>query len=48
MQVVLVIICITVSGIYLGIQVYQRLIKKDAKCDACAMGKENGSKFKKV
>ena len=40
MQLILVIICISVAGIYLGMQIYQRLIKKDAKCDACAFGKE--------
>lgn len=39
MQEVLVILCISVAGIYLGMQIYLRLIKKDAKCDACAMGK---------
>ncbi len=48
MQLVLVIICISVAGIYLGMQIYQRLIKKHANCDACAMGKEHGIKKSKV
>ena len=41
MQIVLVIFSISLASIYLGMQIYQRLIKKDAKCDACAMGKTN-------
>lgn len=39
MQVVLVILCISAAALYLGLQVYQRIFKKDANCDACAMGK---------
>jgi hypothetical protein len=37
-QGILVGIAVLFATLYLGLQVYNRFIKKDSKCDSCAFG----------
>ena len=40
MQEVLVFIAIAAASIFLARQFYTKFVRKDAKCDGCAVGKE--------
>jgi hypothetical protein len=40
MQEILVIIAVSAASVFLAWQFYTKFVRKDAKCEGCAVGKE--------